>query len=452
MAAGLRQIPEQPDRHARGRGRAEARRAVGEGGDVVECHIAHVGQDLLPELRLCAAADDAQIVNLLPLAHHVQDLTQPAGRALQNGAEEMLALVRGVHSEEDALRLRVKDRGAFTLEIRQVDEAARARRDRRRGRIERAGRSHVKQLHRPRDRPPRALLRAEDVAAVAVERVDVEDAVLRVDERLFHLPGDPRGGAETEVEIAGLRHARADVGARAVAAADGHRDACPQAEAARRFFGQVARELAARADLGEFFRVHADVPEHIQIVLPRAQVHQQPVRGVGHVGRVHMPGQAVDQIVLRLQDPDGPGVELRLVLLEPEGLAERRGRGEHVAADLIEIIPAVAGAQRVGDGQRAGIRVDHRGAERLPLAVHRQAAEHVARDADGVDPLDVLRRKLAEHHHRADRAHPPVRGLLLAAAVGIVVGRIGGRHVADDIEIFVDQRGLQAAGADIKSQ
>ena len=165
-----------------------------------------------------------------------------------------------------------------------------------------------------------------------------------------------------------------------------------------------------------------------------------------------MPGQAVDQIVLRLQDPGGPGVELRLVLLEPEGLAERRGRGEHVAADLIEIIPAVAGAQRVGDGQRAGIRVDHRGAERLPLAVHRQAAEHVARDADGVDPLDVLRRKLAEHHHRADRAHPPVRGLLLAAAVGIVMGRIGGRHVADDIEIFVDQRGLQAAGADIKSQ
>ena len=96
--------------------------------------------------------------------------------------------------------------------------------------------------------------------------------------------------------------------------------------------------------------------------------------------------------------------------------------------------------------------MDHRGAERLPLAVHRQAAEHVARDADGVDPLDVLRRKLAEHHHRADRAHPPVRGLLLAAAVGIVMGRIGGRHVADDIEIFVDQRGLQAAGADIKSQ
>ena len=67
-----------------------------------------------------------------------------------------------------------------------------------------------------------------------------------------------------------------------------------------------------------------------------------------------MPGQTVDQIVLRLQDPDGPGVELRLVLLEPEGLAERRGRGEHVAADLIEIIPAVAGAQRVGNGQRAG--------------------------------------------------------------------------------------------------
>ena len=78
-------------------------------------------------------------------------------------------------------------------------------------------------------------------------------------------------------------------------------------EAARRFFGQVARELAARADLGEFFRVHADVSEHIQIVLPRAQVHQQPVRGIGHVGRVHMPGQAVDQIVLRLQDPGGPG-------------------------------------------------------------------------------------------------------------------------------------------------
>ena len=67
--------------------------------------------------------------------------------------ETAVAALQGEQgSAIEALRLRVKDRGAFALEIRQVDEAARARRDRRRGRIERAGRSHVKQLHRPRDR------------------------------------------------------------------------------------------------------------------------------------------------------------------------------------------------------------------------------------------------------------------------------------------------------------
>ena len=192
--------------------------------------------------------------------------------------------------------------------------------------------------------------------------------------------------------------------------------------------------------------------EHLRVILPRLQVHEQTMGRVGHVGRLHPSGEAVDKIILGLQDAIGPGVELGLVFLQPERLAER-GRGrKDVAADLIEIIPAESGAQRVGDRQRAGIGVDHGGTERLPFFVHRQAAEHMAGNADGVDALDVFGRKLPQHHHRAHGAHPPVGGLLLAAAVRVVVRGIGRCNIADDIEVFIDQRGLQAAGPDIECQ
>ena len=117
-------------------------------------------------------------LDLLLFPHDIQDLTQAAGRALQNGAQEMLPLVHGrIHAEEHALRLCVKHRRAFALEIRQVDQA----RPRRQARpaassVKRAHGGDVEHLLRPRDRAPGALLRAEHVAAVAVERADVEDA------------------------------------------------------------------------------------------------------------------------------------------------------------------------------------------------------------------------------------------------------------------------------------
>ena len=72
--------------------------------------IADVRQDLLPQARLCAAADDAQLADLLLFPHDIQDLTQPAGRTFQNSAQEMLPLVGRIHAEEHTLRLCVKHR------------------------------------------------------------------------------------------------------------------------------------------------------------------------------------------------------------------------------------------------------------------------------------------------------------------------------------------------------
>ena len=149
MAARLGQIPEQADGDACCGCRAEARGAVGERRYIVERHIAHIGKDLLPELRLGPAADDAQLLDLLLFAHDVQDLAQAAGRALQNGAEEMLPLVRGVHTEENALRLRVEDGRALALQIRQVDKAARACRSGRRSGIKRTRGGDLEQIHGP---------------------------------------------------------------------------------------------------------------------------------------------------------------------------------------------------------------------------------------------------------------------------------------------------------------
>ena len=277
-------------------------------------------------------------------------------------------------------------------------------------------------------------------------------AALRIDERLFHRPGDPRRRPEAQIEGSRLRRARADVRAGSVAAADRHRDPGPQAQMAGRFLRQPSGDLAAGVQLREFFRVQPDVPEHFAVIFARFQIHEHSVGGVGKIGRVHISAQAVDQIVLRLQKALCFRVDLRLLLLEPQRLAERRRRAEDVAGDVVKILAAKLRAQPVRLLQRPRVRMDHCRAQRLPVAVHRQTAEHVAADADGLHLLDVLRHQLPQHHHCAYRAHPPVRRVLLTAAAGQMVGRIGRRHVAQNVQVFVHERGLQSARSNIKSQ
>ena len=50
VAACFRQILEQADRHACGCRRTEARCTVGECRNIMECHIADIGENLLPKL------------------------------------------------------------------------------------------------------------------------------------------------------------------------------------------------------------------------------------------------------------------------------------------------------------------------------------------------------------------------------------------------------------------
>ncbi len=68
-------------------------------------------------------------------------------------------------------------------------------------------------------------------------------------------------------------------------------------------------------NLREFVQIKAYITEHIRIILPRFQIHEQAVRRIRHVSRFHLAGKAVDKIVLRLQDAVCPGVEFWLVFL-----------------------------------------------------------------------------------------------------------------------------------------
>jgi len=176
------------------------------------------------------------------------------------------------------------------------------------------------------------------------------------------------------------------------------------------------------------------------------------VRGVGEIGRLHAAAEPVDKIVLGLQDAPGLGVELRLLVFEPHGLAERRRGTQDIAGDGIEVVAPEARAQIVGIRERAGVGMDHGRAERLALAVHRQAAQHVAGHADGVHLLDVFGCQLAQHQHRADGAHPPVGGVLFTAAVRQTVRGIGRGHVAQDVQILIDERCLETARPNVKGQ
>ena len=78
-------------------------------------HLAEVRDNLLPDLRLRAAADDAKIKNFAALAKNVQDLAQAAAYALEYRAQKVLAPVLLGHAEEHALRLFVINRRPLAL-------------------------------------------------------------------------------------------------------------------------------------------------------------------------------------------------------------------------------------------------------------------------------------------------------------------------------------------------
>ena len=107
-------------------------------------------------------------------------------------------------------------------------------------------------------------------------------------------------------------------------------------------FGKAAGDFTAGVDGGEFVRVEVDGAEKVAVVGPTAEADQCTVGGVGEVSRVEIAGQAVDQVVLGLEDLIGVFVELRLLVAEPDALAERILGDEHVAGLAVEIIAAEA--------------------------------------------------------------------------------------------------------------
>ena len=276
--------------------------------------------------------------------------------------------------------------------------------------------------------------------------------VLMATKRLGQLRGDPGAALKLHEHIAVFRRAAADVGTGRRPAADRHRDARAQAEMACRFFGQMAGNLTAGMDRGEFVRVEIDGTEKVPVVGAAAEADECAVGGVGKVGRVEIAGQAVDKIVLGLENFIGLFVKLRLFMAEPDALAERVLGDEHIARLAVEIVAAKAFLQRFGPLRGPAVAVNHGALERLSVAIHRQAAPHVAADANGVDALDIFGHKLAQHQHRAHGAHPPVRSVLLHHAAGTAAGGIGGGDVAQNIQILVHQRSLQPAGANVKYQ
>ena len=452
LFGGLLEVAIESDANASGRRCAEAGGVIGENRHILQRDVTDVCDDLLPELGVCAAADDLHAVDGLPLAEDAGDLAEAEGHALEHGAEEMLALVHGRHTEEDALRLFVHNRRTFAVEVRQVDQALAAGRDRGRGGVERARRDDLKDLLRPADRAAGAHGLAGDVIRLAIHGADIKDAVIRVEERLGQLRGDPGAALKLHEHIAVFRRAAADVGTGRRPAADRHRDARAQAEMACRFFGQMAGNLTAGMDRGEFVRVEIDGTEKVPVVGAAAEADECAVGGVGKVGRVEIAGQAVDKIVLGLENFIGLFVKLRLFMAEPDALAERVLGDEHIARLAVEIVAAKAFLQRFGPLRGPAVAVNHGALERLSVAIHRQAAPHVAADANGVDALDIFGHKLAQHQHRAHGAHPPVRSVLLHHAAGTAAGGIGGGDVAQNIQILVHQRSLQPAGANVKYQ
>ena len=219
-----------------------------------------------------------------------------------------------------------------------------------------------------------------------------------------------------------------------------------------RLLGEPACDRARRANRREFFGVQAEVVQHVVVIIARGEVHEPGARRVRKIAGVHIARQPVDQIVLALQEFYGFLIGLRFVFLQPHGLGEREVRGQDVAGNAVEIVRAVCSLQRPRYVLRARIAPDHCRAKRLPIIVHRQKAQHVAGNADGVDSFEIFRHELAQHKPRAHRAHPPVGRVLLYAAVWQIVRRIGGGHVSQNIQSLIDERRFEAACADVEDQ
>ena len=275
---------------------------------------------------------------------------------------------------------------------------------------------------------------------------------LGIEKRLLRLPRDPCRRVEAHVIRPILRHTRAHALAHAVAAADGDRDPRAQPQMVGRLLGEPARNRAGGAERREFIGVQAEVLQHIVVVIARLQVHEPGARRIRKITRVHITCQAINKIVLALQEFYGFLIGLGFVFLQPHSLGEREVRGQDVAGNPVEIVCAELLLQRPRYVLRARIAPDHCRAKRLPIIVHRQKAQHLAGNADRVNSFEVFRHELAKHKHRAHRAHPPVGRVLLYAAVWQIVRRIGGGHVSQNIQSLIDERGFQAACADVEDQ
>ena len=219
-----------------------------------------------------------------------------------------------------------------------------------------------------------------------------------------------------------------------------------------RFFGQMTGDRAAGADGREFLRVQRKSLEHVVIIVARLKVHQTRARGIGKIGRVHTAREPVNEVVLALEEADGFLIDLRLVFMQPDCLGKREVRREDIAGNAVEIVCAKPVQQRFGYGFCARVAPDHRRAQRLTLAVHRQKPQHMPGNADGVDLLEIFRHQLAQHQHCAHGAHPPVGGVLLDPAVRPVMGGVGGGHVPENVQMRIDQRRLQAACSNVEDQ
>ena len=219
-----------------------------------------------------------------------------------------------------------------------------------------------------------------------------------------------------------------------------------------RLLGEPARNRAGGAERREFFGVQAEVVQHIVVIIARGEVHEPGARRVRKIAGVHITCQAINKIVLALQELHGSLVDLGLGSLQPHGLGEREVRGQDVAGNAVEIVRAVCILQRLCHVLRACIAPNDRRPKRLPVTVHRQKAQHMAGNADRVNSFEVFRHELAKHKHRAHRAHPPVGRVLLYAAVWQIVRRIGGSHVSQNIQSLIDERRFEAACADVEDQ
>ena len=259
-----------------------------------------------------------------------------------------------------------------------------------------------------------------------------------------HHPRGANGGKGLAVPDHDCSHGSGSV----VPGAAHHGSAGLQPGKGRRPLGHHAGDLRGLVHLGKQSGIDVQLFQHFLAPAAVRHVQQLHAGSVGDLGG-KLPGEHVAHIVLGQQDVGALGVQLRLMLADPQNLRGGKARQGRVGGDLNQPLLAHPLGDLLALGGGALVTPDDGPPQHLALLVQHHQAVHLAGNAHALDVPGVHAAFLKNRPKGLAGGVPPVQRLLLGPAVAFLIHGIFHRSAGHHLALPVEKHRLCAAGSQV---